>query len=415
MENRPPQTLLKNADFQLALFRILFLILGVSYLGLGRHWGQFDIPLNMYLVYALSFTAYSLVMLVTIYIWRYITWRRYLSVLFDVSYVTFGLIYSGGATSPIFIIYIWVILSHSMRARRSLLYLAQATALTQYLLVIYIDQSMGRQTFEASFVLLTLLLLPWNMDIFYKILMRARQSADTANQAKSKFLANISHELRTPLNAIIGYSEILTENAETKKDHRDVQDLNRIRDSGQYLLDLINEILDISKIEAGKMELHPEHFEIDSLIDEITSTVRPLVQANNNQLIVECDDNLGKLHTDKKRLRQALFNLLSNAAKFTDNGTVTLRVQRDLHNNESWAVFSVTDTGIGMPESSLKNLFEPFVQADDTTDSQLGGTGLGLAISRRFCELLGGTIDVNSQPGHGSEFIMRLPAQLRAA
>lgn len=412
MVYRPPQPLLEDADVKLALARILFLIFGITYLGVGRQWGDFDIPDNVYMFYIISFTSYTFIMLASIVLWRYVVWRRYVSVIMDVSFVTFGLIYSGGATSPIFVLYVWVILGHALRRRRSLMYLSQITSLAQYMFVIYLDHLLGRQIFEVSFVLLTLAFLPWNMNMFFKILLRAQRAAESANKAKSSFLANISHELRTPLNAIIGYSEILSENAAARKDRQDVTDLDRVRDSGHYLLDLVNEILDLSKIEVGKMELRVTKFDIEPFIQDIVNTVTPLIKVKNNTLAINSGENLGRLNTDKKKLYQILLNLLSNAAKFTDHGDITLSVQLDSRDKIPWIIFTVTDTGIGVPENKLAELFDPFIQANTMTGSTLGGTGLGLAISKRFSEMLGGNITVASNLGMGSTFILTLPVDL---
>jgi len=412
MELKETSSLHKDADFQLALFRALFLCIGASYLALGDHLGLFKLPQHQFVIYVAGFTSYTLIMLGSIVVWRFVTWRRYLSVILDISLVTIGLIFSGGAESPIFLLYIWLILAQSLRKRRSLIYLAQATALTQYLFVIYMDVVAGKPSLASAFVVLTLIFLPLNMNIFYRIMVHARETADQASKAKSRFLANMSHELRTPLNAIIGYSEMLTENAESRKDHRDVEDLNRVRDSGYFLLDLINEILDISKIEAGKMEIHPERFDVSTLLDEITDTVNPLMQIHNNKLIVDTENDIASIYTDKKKLRQTLLNLLSNAAKFTHDGTITLRARSQNINMASWVEFSVVDTGVGVHEHRLQYLFEPFTYAETTEDKKFSSTGLGLAISKRFCEMLGGSIKARSEPGKGSEFTICLPAEL---
>jgi len=412
MELKETSSLLKDADFQLALFRALFLCVGVSYLALGDYFGLFQLPQHQFFIYVTGFISYTLIMLGSIVVWRFVTWRRYLSIVLDVSLVTIGLVFSGGAESPVFLLYIWLILAQSLRRRRSLIYLAQITALSQYLFVVYLDIASGKPILTSAFVVLTLIFLPLNMNIFYRIMLHARETADQASKAKSRFLANMSHELRTPLNAIIGYSEMLTENAETRKDHRDVEDLNRIRDSGYFLLDLINEILDISKIEAGKMEIHPERFAVPTFIGEITDSIGPLIQINNNRLVVEIDNNITSIYTDKKKLRQTLLNLLSNAAKFTHDGTITLRVRSEFINMNSWVQFTVADTGVGVQEHRLQNLFEPFTYAESTEDKKFSSTGLGLAISKRFCEMLGGSIKARSEPGKGSEFTIYLPAEL---
>jgi signal transduction histidine kinase/CheY-like chemotaxis protein len=243
-------------------------------------------------------------------------------------------------------------------------------------------------------------------------LRAARDAADAANQAKSEFLANMSHELRTPMNAILGYSEMLMEEAEDIGQEDFIPDLKKINQAGNHLLALINDVLDLSKIESGKMEAFAETIELDGLIDEVTSTVQPLMEKNNNRLSVERGEQLGYAHQDLTKLRQALFNLLSNAAKFTHEGTVTLHVDRIRQAGESWLTFEVSDTGIGIAEDKIEHVFQEFTQADGSTTRDYGGTGLGLSISRRFCELLGGDLNVRSQPGEGSAFTIRIPVNL---
>jgi len=415
ISQRPLQPLRKDADFQLAVFRILFLIVGTGYLKLGALSGTFHLPPLAFAIYIFSFTTYALVMLVSNFFWRYVIWRRYLSVIVDTLYVTYGIIYSGGVTSPLFLIYIWLILAQALRRDRALLYTAQASSLIQYLFVVYLDHVQGREIFHSTFVVLTLVLLPVNMEVFYRIMLRSKQAADQASNAKSRFLANMSHELRTPLNAIIGYSEILAENAATRNDSKDEEDLGRIRDSGYYLLDLINEILDISKIEAGKMEIHPERFNLKPFVDEVILAVKPLMQINNNEFVIDCNACSKAVYTDKKKLRQIILNLVSNASKFTSNGTISLTTHFVTENDQELLRLAVTDTGRGIEKERLQHLFEPFAYAESTDDNKLGSTGLGLAISKRFCEILGGRIDANSTPGAGSEFIVYLPTELQPA
>ena len=234
---------------------------------------------------------------------------------------------------------------------------------------------------------------------------------EAASTNKSQFLANMSHELRTPLNAIIGYSEMLLEEAAEGGGERFVSDLNKIHTSGQHLLGLINDILDLSKIEAGKMELHLEDFEILPLVEDVAATMRPMAQKNGNRVIVECTPDLGFMHADITRVRQALLNLMSNAVKFTEKGTITISGSRHAYEQET-IMLQVRDSGIGMTLEQVGRLFQDFEQADASTTRKYGGTGLGLAISRRFCRMMGGDIIVQSTLGRGSTFTIQLPGAL---
>jgi len=242
--------------------------------------------------------------------------------------------------------------------------------------------------------------------LFDEIQDKSRQLAE-ASQHKSQFLANMSHELRTPLNAIIGVSEMLREDAEALK--QDVEPLDRVLGAGRHLLALINDILDLSKIEAGRMELNLDTFALRPLIDDVVKTIEPLAAKNGNQIAVHCDPALGTMHADQMRLRQALLNLMSNANKFTEKGTVTIAAQQQRENGRDWVTLSVADTGIGMTPDQMGKLFQEFSQASSTTASKYGGTGLGLVISRRFCQMMGGDITVASKPGRGTTFTIRLP------
>jgi signal transduction histidine kinase len=245
-----------------------------------------------------------------------------------------------------------------------------------------------------------------NVRLFDEIQDKSRQ-LEVASQHKSQFLANMSHELRTPLNAIIGVSEMLREDAEALK--QDVEPLDRVLGAGRHLLALINDILDLSKIEAGRMELNLETFALAPLIDGVVKTIEPLAAKNGNQVAVHCDAGIGTMHADEMRLRQALLNLMSNANKFTENGTVTIAAHQGQENGRDWITLSVADTGIGMTAEQIGKLFQEFSQASSKTASKYGGTGLGLVISRKFCQMMGGDITVASEPGKGSVFSVRLP------
>ena len=240
-------------------------------------------------------------------------------------------------------------------------------------------------------------------------LEHSRKDAEAANRAKSTFLANMSHELRTPLNAIIGYSEMLAEDMEDDGQEERVPDLNKINASGKHLLALINDILDLSKIEAGRMDLYLEHFEVSALLEQVVDTAKPLVEKRSNRLATDFAPNLGTMHSDVTKLRQTLFNLLSNAAKFTEEGTITLSARRETASDGERLVFAVADTGIGIPADKLEAVFEEFSQAEDHTTRNYGGTGLGLPISRRFAQMMGGEITLESVPGVGSTFTLSLP------
>jgi signal transduction histidine kinase/CheY-like chemotaxis protein len=243
----------------------------------------------------------------------------------------------------------------------------------------------------------------------------SKERAEFSNQAKSEFLANMSHELRTPLNAIIGYSELLEEEVEDIGKQDAIPDLRRISAAGKQLLGLINDILDLSKIEAGKTQLYIESFEIRHLIDEVVNTLQPLARQKHNTLAVNCSADLGWMEGDLVKIRQILFNLLSNACKFTERGNIWLEVVRRKEPNGDVILFWVRDTGIGMTPDQLSRLFRPFHQGDSSTARKYGGTGLGLAISYRFCHIMGGDISVESRPGEGSAFTLRLPASKEAA
>ncbi len=252
------------------------------------------------------------------------------------------------------------------------------------------------------------------MGLYHDIseLTRARHAAEEANSAKSQFLANMSHELRTPLNAIIGYSEMLEEEVADLGHPELGPDLQKIRSAGRHLLALINDILDLSKIEAGRTELYLEDFDAGEMLRDVATTIRPLVDKNTNRFELLVADNLGTIHADLTKVRQILLNLLSNACKFTERGTVTLRAVREVSSDGADAlVLQVADSGIGMTPTQMARLFEAFAQAEASTTRRYGGTGLGLAISRRFARLMGGDVSVESTPGQGSTFTIRLPVR----
>jgi CheY-like chemotaxis protein/nitrogen-specific signal transduction histidine kinase len=240
----------------------------------------------------------------------------------------------------------------------------------------------------------------------------AREQAESANETKSAFLANMSHELRTPMNAIIGYAEMLKEDAEDDENEEIIPDLDHIITAGRHLLQLINDVLDISKIEAGRMDLYLEDFDIATMISDAASTVTTLVEKNNNVLDIQVEENLGSMHADLTKVRQIVFNLVSNAAKFTSDGKVGIEASAVDEGGQSFIRLAVTDTGIGIPEEKLEHIFEEFSQADNSTTRNYGGTGLGLALVRKFALMMGGDIRVESTPGEGSTFTLEMPARV---
>jgi signal transduction histidine kinase len=249
-----------------------------------------------------------------------------------------------------------------------------------------------------------------NVRLFDELQDKNRQ-LQLASEHKSQFVSSVSHELRTPLNAIIGLTEMMVTNAARFGTEKAQEPLQRVHRAGTHLLGLINQVLDLSKIEAGKLELNPQTVQLAPLIDEIVGTARQLAQQNKNRMVVEVKEDLGAITVDPMRLRQILLNLLSNACKFTKEGEVKLRAS-GVSNGGHWVELSVSDTGIGMTPEQQAKLFEEFSQADATTAQRFGGTGLGLAITRKLARLMGGDVTVASEPGEGSVFTLRLPAEV---
>jgi len=250
-------------------------------------------------------------------------------------------------------------------------------------------------------------ILAGNVNRMCEDLGRLYQQLELASKHKSQFLANMSHELRTPLNAIIGVTEMQREDAEAAK--QDVEPFDRVLGAGRHLLALINDILDLSKIEAGRMELHLETFPLVPVIEDVAKTIEPMASKNGNRLVIDCPADLGTIHADQTRLRQSLLNLASNANKFTEKGTLSIAAHQGQENGCDWIMLAVTDTGIGMTPEQMGKLFQEFAQASSSTASKYGGTGLGLVISRRFCQMMGGDITVESEISRGSTFTIRLP------
>ena len=292
----------------------------------------------------------------------------------------------------------------------------QAVALAEYLVVgtgtVSICDALRRAIIESESRLSDLVESRASLEAAKQEADEARRAAEGANRAKSAFLANMSHELRTPLSAVIGYSEMLEEEAEDAGETAMLADLGKIKSNAKHLLSLINDVLDLSKVEANKMDTYVETIEAAAFLRDVAGTVDALVRKKSNRLEFELGEGLGNIDTDATKLRQCLFNLIGNAAKFTENGCITLGARREASSSGEWMSFTVADNGIGMTPEQLARLFQRFVQADETTTRKYGGTGLGLALSKAFAKLLGGDIAVRSTEGEGTCFTVRIPASM---
>ena len=340
--------------------------------------------------------------------------RRYLGICVDMGIVTFALYFASDIAAALYGGYLWAIIANGFRFGKKYMYTAQFVAVVGFTFVINTVPFWKDYVALGVGLLIWLLVIPPYVSVLLGRLEIAAEKAQQANNAKSLFLTNMSHELRTPLNAIIGYSEFLEEDALEMSNEELLGDLKKIRYAGSHLLGLVNEVLDLSKIEAKRMEIYEEEVDVNAMLSEIVSTIEPLAVKNDNQLKIDILPNFGVIRTDMTKVRQVLFNLLSNACKFTRGGVVSLEATRLCKENKEWMVFRVKDTGVGISEDKIDNLFFPFVQEDQNVSRTYGGTGLGLVISKRFCELLGGTINLVSQKGKGSMFTVNLPLHTKA-
>jgi two-component system sensor histidine kinase RpfC len=334
--------------------------------------------------------------------------RRVTAIAIDVAAVSYAMIVAGEICAPFYGGYLWLAIACGFRYGRRYLHLTTILSLAGYSLALVLSPFWQEHRVLGVGLLVWLAILPMYVSLLLKRAEQALWDAQEADRTKSRFLASMSHELRTPLNAIIGYSELLQEELEGHSNPRHHEDLRRIQSAGQHLLALINDVLDFSRIEAGKMPLNFEVIELGPELHAVMDMVRPLAERNRNKLVNEYPGHAGRLRTDVVRFRQVLFNLLSNACKFTEQGTVRLRLPAERQTDDH-VVLEVVDDGIGISAEQQRRLFQPFAQGDGSTSRRFGGTGLGLALTRRTCEMLGGTIELESQAGHGTTFRVTLP------
>jgi two-component system sensor histidine kinase RpfC len=337
--------------------------------------------------------------------------RRAISILADTGVVTYALIIAGETATPFYGGYLWVTIANSLRYGRNYLFVTNIFCVIGFSSVLFLSQYWRNQSVLGFGLLIWLILLPGYVAILLKRLEVALRKANLANKTKSDFVANMSHELRTPLNAILGYSEMLQEDAVTDGNTTAAQDLGKIQHSAKHLLGLINGILDLSKIESGKISLSKECFDIRILFDELTVSMQPLFEKRGNRFEVKYHLAQFQVNTDKLKLKQVMLNLISNANKFTESGKIVVLLENAGLENNRMLIIRIMDTGIGIPQDNLVSIFDPFVQADTSTTRRYEGTGLGLAITLRFVEMLGGTITVNSEENKGSEFTVSIPQQ----
>ncbi len=391
----------------LAIFALVFLL--VSYAVAGETETRVEM-----ITAALFYMAFSVSLAIALWFSpQPSVLRRVLGICTDMGIVTYALTISGDIGAPLYGGYLWGIISYGFRFGKRYLYLAQVLAIAGFSYVIATGNFWQAYPMLGIGLLIWLVVIPPYTSILLSRLGEAVSEAEKADIAKTHFLSNMSHELRTPLNAIIGYSEILGEEMHESGQDEYASDLRNIHNSGTHLLGLVNELLDLSKINEGRMDICPETINVHELITDVLNTIHPLAEKNANQLDVDVMPEISTMHTDLTKLRQVLFNLLSNACKFTQNGHIALIVNKKMmpsrNGNDNCLEFKIIDDGIGVAADKIESIFLPFRQESFTTNKEYGGTGLGLALSKQFCELMGGKLMVKSNKGIGSTFTVLLP------
>ncbi len=402
--------MLRNPEFQSALVRLAIWCFSILYIGLGAWTDYYDVNVRLYYMLFGGYLLFFVVTLFSVYLRPVTRIRPYITLLVDISAVSLAIFLTSEAISPFYLLYIWIFVSYGTRYGKKVLMVASVLSVVAYNLVLVSLNEWGIHTFEAFFFLLLLVMLPLYQYSLLRKLHKARQEAEHANKARGDFLATMTHELRTPLIGILGMARLMQG---TPLDAEQKEYLHSIRSSAQLLRALIGDILDFSKIDANKLELVDEPFEIRQLVHGVTSALAS--EAQEKQLELRCwvDPRLPrKLHGDNLRISQILFNLLGNAIKFTEKGSVMLSLsysEPDQALNQQHVLFEIEDTGIGIPKDKLDKIFDMFWQLDASNSRRHSGTGLGTTVARNLSQHMGGEIEVSSQIGVGTKFSVRLP------
>jgi two-component system sensor histidine kinase RpfC len=406
-----------DTEHEQALIRVIIGALVATHFGVGellaRRAGA--VPGYGYLL-GLLFLAIAIAYLIAVAAWpRVSPARRTVGATIDIGFISGALLHTGALGAPLYVLMLWIIFANGFRFGISYLLYSSLLSVAGFALALGFSDYWAAHRALGTGLLLGLVVLPAYMAFLIRRMEQARVNAVLANREKSRFLANMSHEFRTPLNAIIGYSEMLQEEARERSYDELLPDLGRIEAAGRHLTALINNVLDLSKIEAGKIEIHCEDVDINRLVQDVATSIRPAVEKGGNLLIVKVVPAHLMLRADPTKLRQIVLNLLGNAAKFTHNGAISLYVSTAGDDDTRELVIDVEDTGIGMDPEQLKQLFLDFSQVSRSARLNARGTGLGLAITRRLCHILGGDIQVDSAPGQGSRFRVQLPVAAPAS
>lgn len=399
----------KSQEAKQIPLRFVFWAFTSIYLYVGNSAGLFEIQESIYLSIIIGYFLLLLLTTISIYYYPDSYPRRLFSILLDVTTATIIIYHTGGTTSPAFLLYIWLLSSNAIRFGKREVVASQILSLIGFLCILIFSSETMKHPIQVLFQDITLIIFPIFLFKLIHIKDNALEQAKISNRTKSEFLANMTHELRTPLNAILGYSELIKDDAKSANHSSYVKDINKIIVSSKHLLNMIDSVLDISKIEAGKMDVYITECNLPVVLEDVIAMSQPACVKNNVTLNLNFDPMLIMIQTDENKLRQSILNILSNAIKFTKDGVINFDVKGINEDSAHWINISISDTGIGMTEEQCAQVLLPFTQADNSSTRNYGGTGLGLSITKKFCELLGGTITLDSKIGEGTTVTLKLP------